>query len=64
MMKFHIDIALYGDVNPWVWSDEALNEQNEKVIQYNADKKLWDATYEAYKKAMEKFEDDLRIYNE
>lgn len=63
-MKYHIDIALHSEVNPWVWSDEALNEQNEKVMTYNMEKKLWDALHKSYMDAMGKFEDDLRIYNE
>ena len=41
LMKFSIDIALYADVNPFKWSDEALNEQNEKVMEYQTDLKLW-----------------------
>jgi len=32
LMKFSIDIALQSDVNPFKWSDEALNEQNEKIM--------------------------------
>lgn len=40
-MKYSVDIALYADVNPFNWSDEALNEQNEKVMNYQTDLKLW-----------------------
>ena len=64
LIKFSIDIALYADVNPFKWSDEALNEQNEKVMEYQTDLKLWQALEKSYNEAMDKFEDDLRKYNE